>query len=227
MDLALYIVGGLVGILAIGVAAVSAFNLKHKGSYILWLSYFGVVLILFGIALLLQKRILESTETNTPTPKPLSISERPFVTAKAAVLDNDINDNDEQLISGRVIFTNSGATPAQYVVVRIRVSLIPPPLPEKPELPPMDSRLSRVIISPNNDYSQAFPGTDFVSGRMDSPLRINREQLELLIRDKLRLYVYGVVDYKDVLGEPHQTGFCFGYADLPLLKGCPENTFFN
>jgi hypothetical protein len=105
VDIAIQAVTVLGVILGIGVAAVSVFDWKHKGTLILWLSYSAIVVVLLAFALFLQKRIWESAEAaKARQAKAAAMTESP---AKSKVTIEDSKSlNPKKPFETRFILTN-------------------------------------------------------------------------------------------------------------------------
>jgi hypothetical protein len=141
--------------------------------------------------------------------KPLLVDTADLATIKRAWAEPDI--------------MNIGRTPAKITKIVVFPYLTPQPLGPSSEMPPplppepgysgpRGIGVERdVILAPNNGIN---------------PVRIEidgQDALEVVKRE-LTLYVYGFVDYFDVVGRPHQTRFCWLY--WPRLLGDPTPESF-
>jgi hypothetical protein len=108
----------------------------------------------------------------------------------------------DESVTVRFLIQNHGQTPAYGMTSIANIDVFPYPLPngfifEPP--PPVGDDWSRGVVYPN------APATG--QARMKQPL--TRDQLsELMERDDIRVYVYGVVRYKDAFQKDRTTRFC-------------------
>jgi hypothetical protein len=102
---------------------------------------------------------------------------------------------------GKPLLVNTGQTPAHKVQYRAKAAVLPWPLPPNFKLPqlPEKSEGSSVVGPRQNANLSAIVDNYLPDQDVDSVKCVKGDQ---------GLYVWGVVDYEDIFGEPHETKFC-------------------
>ncbi len=97
-----------------------------------------------------------------------------------------------------VDITNKGNTPALNLKWKVAFDFTDNPEPIRP-----------LTFSEDVKSSSGFIAKDGIA-HMDttSKARITNEEIDLFKQDKYRLYVWGIIEYKDFFGEFHTTHFC-------------------
>ncbi|HEY9283283.1 MAG TPA: hypothetical protein VIP46_07505 [Pyrinomonadaceae bacterium] len=207
MDLALYAVGAVAALSAIGVAAVSAYNVKHKETYILWLSYFGFVVVLLGVALFLQKRIWEHEGEVLA-----SQMERAYMGISSSFV---VDFTPGQQALAVLTVDNAGKTPASEVRYNARFDIRPPnsPLDWSTVAEPPPASASSFVL----------PGRSIVLP-IKFPIEATGELFDAINKEQLIVVIYGMIFFKDASGNPHAVEFCRFYrASRNALTACGTN----
>lgn len=103
---------------------------------------------------------------------------------------------------------NTGQTPAHKLTYWASARILPNPLPEDFDFPEgEDSVRSGFVLGPHQSIIINAAVPDFVADTEVDEIKIGRNR---------RVWVWGVVFYEDVFGEPRKTKFC---NNLHWLKG--------
>lgn len=215
MDLAIYVVGGIVAIFAIGVAAVSAFSMKHKGTYVLWLSFLGVVFILLGITLYLQKRIWEHDEAiatgaaksaaQTPVAK-----ERPELFLEKAEIQPLEPGKPEFVL---LVVKNRGKATARNVGIENHITLVNTPF---------NSPL-RYLGNPELETRTDVAANAGIMLRSQIKRALTEEWVNNLQSGKMLLFYFGKGEYEDDSGNKYPIKYCYMYDPMmpTSMRICP------
>jgi hypothetical protein len=118
---------------------------------------------------------------------------------------------------------NVGRTPAKMTKIVIVTCEIPKPLgihsqmpPELPKQPRYDADEQRRAIGIERDMMLAPK-----MGVTPLPIEVKGQEWERIMSRKSTLYLYGFVDYLDVVNKPHQTRFCEMYW-VPFSRDDPN-----
>jgi hypothetical protein len=143
------------------------------------------------------------------------LGERPFVTL--------VNVDNEKLEEGKplkvtVKFVNTGKTPAINVSSITVLRISSQDLPENPDYP-IPIMQSRSIISPSGVLeANPNPNNSIIPSR----------EIPLINEQKRWIYVFGKVEYDDLLKQHHFTKFCGRYNPKSgLFEDCPTHNSFN
>lgn len=108
---------------------------------------------------------------------------------------------------------NFGRTPAKMTKIIVVTCQIPKPLGEHTQMPPQlptepryDADYQRRVIGIERDMMLAQN-----MGITPIPIEVKADEWERITSRKSTLYLYGFIDYLDVVNEPHQTRFCEVY----------------
>lgn len=102
--------------------------------------------------------------------------------------------------SGNPTLINTGHTPARNVGYRASAAILPIDLPETFTFPLPTKAIGASVIGPQQSNVIGAVVESFVP---DQDVKVIKSGI-----GHTALYVWGVVTYEDVFGEPHQTEFC-------------------
>jgi hypothetical protein len=106
---------------------------------------------------------------------------------------------------------NTGKTRAQEATIYQRIVSVYKPLTHFPigQVSPLG-----VTLPPNVDVSAKISG---------GPIPLPLEEFERIKSGEMFVYMYGLIGYKDIFGQPHHTNFTLRYnpasTDFELLPG--------
>jgi hypothetical protein len=138
-------------------------------------------------------------------------SDRAWIVVKGAALKKPIKVGERA--AAKVLFTNTGKTPAQETVTLTWIVISKPTPKEK---------LERTDISERSSGTHA-PGVEYEAD-IETQDALTREEVDALISDSYRLYVYGTISYDDVFGHHWTDDFCLFNrpAETTYLVTCSE-----
>jgi len=116
---------------------------------------------------------------------------------------------------------NKGNTPA--IGVRIRSTLeirdIPVPNPAPPVA--VFGNISVPIIAPHSEAASFVPRRAALS-------QAELNDIGAMPRSRKQIYIWGVLEYRDVFGKPHNTGYCFVYQfDSTHFAACEHSNYMD
>jgi hypothetical protein len=107
---------------------------------------------------------------------------------------------------GKPLLVNSGPTPARAVKYRARADILPIPLPEDFNFPLPEKHVEGGIMGPHQNANMSAIVENFIEDGEVENAKLNKGKA---------LYVWGIVTYADIFGEPHYTKFCQSLFFLP------------
>jgi hypothetical protein len=120
-------------------------------------------------------------------------------------------------VNATVNFVNKGNTPALKVKTRGSIGFTADQISEPMQPIPGDVNdpQSTAVIAKDGAMYAGFEGA----------VPLDEQGMELFNQKKLRLYIWGVIEYEDMFGKPHKTSFCFTHPPEPgiSLEVCPIN----
>jgi hypothetical protein len=132
----------------------------------------------------------------------LYVSERPYVVVYGISVTN-LPFEADKLIVYEVKIENKGKTPAYNVVFRTYIDVEPHLLPEEPIYREIRTRDSRMTLAMN---------TPATAKQTDLNDILTQEQIEAIKNDKLFVYIWGIVRYREgFTDETHYTKFYLVY----------------
>jgi hypothetical protein len=130
----------------------------------------------------------------------------------------------ESLGPGKVVkfkfnISNVGSTPAYEVYYQAVIRILPHPLPENYPFPEMDDRIPSVItIFKDVVFPCKFP----------SHMALEADDVAIVARgEEERLYLIGIIHYRDAFKRPRYTKFCISVAGpIPETSADSQVNFF-
>jgi hypothetical protein len=108
---------------------------------------------------------------------------------------------------------NTGHTPANKVGYKAKVDILSGPLPDKFDFPLPDEIVGGSVLGPNQSSELNSRLDYFVPDDEVSDIKLGHPRA---------LYIWGIVTYEDVFGEPHETKFCQSFTWFKTGKGEDE-----
>jgi hypothetical protein len=139
---------------------------------------------------------------------------RPLLSVKFISLEEAVGSGANP-VRATVGIENAGRTPA--VKTRIYATTAFSNDPEPPPFPPPGTEPDEVVITP---YVPVLIRV--------ATAKLSDQEFEFMVKNKLRLFVWGTIRYEDISGRRYYTEFCFENlsADKTTFHGCPgHNTF--
>lgn len=118
--------------------------------------------------------------------------------------------------AGIPMMLNTGNTPAYKVSFKATTDILPIPLPENFGFPLPDEVIGSGTLGPHQSFTMNIVVQNFCDDA--DVMSIMR------VREGKGLYVWGVINYEDVLGDPHYTRFCqlLSWVPIPTADGRTE-----
>jgi len=101
--------------------------------------------------------------------------------------------------AGSPSLINCGHTPAYKVSYRAKAAILPVPLPEDFTFPLPDESVGGSVLGPQQNAVLNAIVDDFCADEEVEGIKVGQDKV---------LYIWGIVNYKDVFGENHFTKFC-------------------
>jgi len=141
------------------------------------------------------------------------LDQRAWIGIKGAVLTKQIKPGERPAATVR--FTNTGRTPAQRTKIRMWIVMSKPTSNENLERP----EISEVSSGP-------LPVDAVYEANIEMRDALTQEQVDGLITDTYRLYVYGTIAYDDMFGRHWTDDFCFFNQPVgsTYLAPCSESS---
>lgn len=129
--------------------------------------------------------------------KQMTISMRAWVNINSVELENTINSREPPVAF--VTSINTGNTPAMNCKITNHIQFSD--TEEKLSSPELTTTANAFTVASGAEYSSTMP--------FKTPHeKITDEDINLLIQQKLKMYITGIIHYEDVFGHAHTTKFC-------------------
>jgi hypothetical protein len=147
-----------------------------------------------GVAESLKK----TAELSSETVKGLKLQMRAYVTTSiGGAVFQERNKNIR--FAASPLFNNNGLTPAHRVRHRSKAAVLPIPLPVDFDYPVPDAASGEALMAPRQQNVVNIIVDDFIDDSEVASVKSGIGQ---------GLYVWGVIEYDDVFGNPQQTRYC-------------------
>jgi hypothetical protein len=119
--------------------------------------------------------------------------------------------------AGIPLMFNTGNTPAYKVSFRATADILAIPLPENFGFPLPEEAIGSGTLGPHQSFTMTIVVHNFCDDA--DVMSIMR------VREERGLYVWGIINYEDVLGDPHYTRFCqlLSWVPTPTTDGRPKS----
>lgn len=125
----------------------------------------------------------------------MTVQSRAWVTVKGAELA-EIKEG--QQITAKIIFRNSGKTPAMEVAIYNNINLFGQVVPDPMPNGTYDGRISKAVIGPDSDFGSFITEKEILTA----------QELQEIVHRKANIYLYGRVDYRDIFHCQRYTEYC-------------------
>jgi hypothetical protein len=143
------------------------------------------------------------------------VSTRAWITVKGAEL---IELKEGQPITAKIIFRNSGKSPALEVSVYNNINLYGQKVPDPMPYGHYAGHLSKSVTGPDSDFGNFITKKEILTP----------QELEAIIHHKAAIYVYGRIEYRDIFHCRRTTEYCMvnKYGTLNF-DACEKNNTAN
>jgi hypothetical protein len=126
------------------------------------------------------------------------VENRAYLNVKAPALEKELTVGEQARAT--VTFANTGNTPAKDMIVQLKMELrdASAPEPDPKTLIPIANPQSKGVIPRD---------TNVVAG-VASDKVLDAQIIDQISSEKMRLYVWGLAEYRDAFGKLQRTGFC-------------------
>jgi len=123
------------------------------------------------------------------------IQTRAWITIKGAEL---IEIKENKPITAKVVFINSGKSPALDTTIHSNINIYYNPIPDP--LPYGNSKgpVAHNVLGPDNTFGNIITKKEDLAS----------QELQGILDDKASIYVYGVIEYRDIFKFKRQTKYC-------------------
>jgi hypothetical protein len=123
------------------------------------------------------------------------VQSRAWITVKGAEL-GEIKEG--QPITAKIVFRNSGKTPALDVSIYNNINLFGQIVPDPMPYGHYAGRASKSVIGPDSDFGNFITKKEILT----------TQYLQAIANRKANIYVYGRVDYRDIFNCKRSTEYC-------------------
>jgi hypothetical protein len=194
-------------------------DMAYWALWMLIVSAVGLVVSVFGLCALLYS--LKQTRTAIKDTRELGETQMRaylnLVETETEALHGILRDDEKASVEFK--FTNSGSTPARNAKYIATIEINEHPIkftggdlviPSSDEIAPTNTVHNGQILFGNAESARALTESEILSCFKDS---------------SKRLYMFGIIHYDDVFGNPHKTRFC-SYAELTeIRRGINSTTY--
>lgn len=131
------------------------------------------------------------------------IENRAYVNIKSGSLVTALKAGERP--SASIVIENAGHTPARHTVMRVMIESRDASAPE-PE-PMTAARLDGITTSQPQSIT-IVPPNNTLNMTVQSPTVLTEELINAVNQGRIRLYVWGIMEYDDVFGRHHKSQFC-------------------
>ena len=125
----------------------------------------------------------------------MTVQSRAWVTVKGAEL-SEIKEG--QPIMAKIVFRNSGKTPALDVTIYNNINLFSQPIPDPMPYGTYAANISKAVIGPDSDFGNIITKKEILSS----------QDFQAILHCKADIYIYGRVDYRDIFNFHRTTEYC-------------------
>ena len=123
------------------------------------------------------------------------VQARAWVTVKGAEL---VTIKEGQPITAKIVFRNSGKTPAMDVTIYNNINLFSQPIPDPMPHVTYAGNISKAVIGPDSDFGNIITKKEILSS----------QDFQAILHRKADIYIYGRVDYRDIFNFHRTTEYC-------------------
>ncbi|MGD0022132.1 MAG: hypothetical protein ABSC54_07495 [Smithellaceae bacterium] len=125
----------------------------------------------------------------------MTVQSRAWVTVKGAELRGI---KEGQPITAKLVFHNSGKTPAMEVTIYNNINLFGQTVPDPMPYGSYVGHISKAVIGPDSDFGSFITKKEILT----------IQDIQAIVHRKANIYVYGRVDYRDIFHCQRYTEYC-------------------
>lgn len=141
----------------------------------------------------------------------MTVQSRAWVTVKGAEI---IELKEGKPVTAKIIFRNSGQTPALDVTIRSNINIFGQSLPDPMPYIGYTGLTSRTVIGPDIEVGSIITKKEILT----------TQEAQAILHRKAAIYVYGRVDYRDIFNYKRFTEYCMvNKAGTLNFDACEKN----
>ena len=143
------------------------------------------------------------------------IQSRAWITVKSTEI---IKIKEGQPVTAKIIFHNSGKSPALNVILHNRINIYIYPAPDPLSHGDSTNPVGHYVIGPDSDMNIIVTSEEAAASK----------DLQAIHNNKAAIYIHGQVDYRDIFNSERRTEYCMvSRADYLSLIACEKQNTAN